>query len=160
VELEGRTRTALASEGRPCSGVAAATSVALRTLSLQGRLGFCRSGFSAGGLRATTEAWELEVGATHAWDLPGLSLEVGLTVGGALLLQSFRTAGVAPPRVSAALQLSPVLAISRDLGPRTYLFLSTSAATYLYRLEDSADRTASLAPSFALRLALGAGWRM
>lgn len=160
LEVEGRTRTALRSEGGPCTGVAAGTAVALRPLTLQVRLGFCQSGFSAGGLTVTSDAWDLEVAATHAWDLPGVSLEVGLAAGGAVLEQRFRTAGVAPPRTTAALQLSPTVAVSRDLGQRSYVFLSTSATTYLFRVEDSTDRTTSFAPSFALRFALGAGVRL
>ena len=160
VEVEGRTRAALASEGWPCSGLAAGGALALRPLTLQARLGWCRSGFSGSGLDATAEGWDLEVGATHAWDLRGFTLEVGLAVGGALLRQHFRTAGVAPARTSAALQLSPVALVSRDLGRRTYLYLSTSAATYLYRLGDSADGSTSFGPSFAMRFALGAGFRL
>jgi hypothetical protein len=160
LEVEGRTRTALASEGWPCSGVAAGTAVALRPLTLQVRLGFCQSGSSSGGLKGTAEGWDLEVGATHVWDLPGVSLEVGLTLGGAVLHQRFRTAGVAPPRTTAALQLSPVATVSRDVGRRSYVFLSTAAATYLFRIEDSAERTTSFAPSFALRFAAGAGVRL
>jgi caspase domain-containing protein len=159
VEVEGRVRGALASEGRPCAGLAVGTALALRPLTLVARLGACRSGFAEGGLTATTDDYDLELGAVHAWDLPGLSLEVGLTAGGALLRQRFRTAGVAPSRTTAALQLSPVAAISRDVGARGYLFASLSPATYLFRVEDSTDRTTSLRPSFALRFALGAGWR-
>jgi hypothetical protein len=158
-EVEGRVRGALASEGRPCAGLAVGAAVALRPLSVQARLGACRSEFVEGGLTAETEAYDLELGATHAWDLPGVSLELGLAVGGALLRQRFRTSGVAPARTTAALQLSPVAAVSRDVGRRGYLFLSLSPATYLYRLEDSDDGTTSLRPSFALRLALGVGWR-
>jgi hypothetical protein len=160
LELEWRTRAALASEGRPCSGVAAGTSVALRPLTLQARLGACWSGFSQGGLRATTEAFDLELGATHAWDLAGVSLEVGMIVGGAILQQTFRTAGVAPARTTAALQLSPVAALSRDVGGRAYLFASAAAATYLFRLQRSTDGTTSVEPSFALRFAAGCGWRL
>jgi hypothetical protein len=159
VEVEGRVRGALASEGRPCTGFAIGSALALRPLTLAARLGACRSGFAEGGLTATTDGYDLELGATHAWDLRGFSLEVGLTVGGALLHQRFRTAGVAPPRTTAALQLSPVAAISRDVGPRAYLFVTMSPATYLFRVEDSNDGTTSLRPSFAPRFALGAGWR-
>ncbi len=160
LEVEGRTRTALANEGWACPGFAVGTAVALRPLTVQGRLGYCRSGFSTSGLAATTEGYDLELGATHVWDLSAFSLEVGLTVGGAVLHQRFRTAGVAPPRTSAALQLSPVASISRDVGPRTYLFLSTSAATYLFRVENSTDGTTSFRPSFAMRFAGGAGFRL
>jgi hypothetical protein len=159
VEVEGRVRGALASEGRACTGLGIGSALALRPLTLLARLGACRSGFAEGGLTASTEAYDVEVGAAHAWDLPGFSLEVGLTVGGALLHQRFRTAGVAPSRTTAALQLSPVAAISRDVGARAYLFASVAPATYLFRLADSSDGATSLRPSFALRFALGAGWR-
>ena len=159
IEVEGRTRTPLASEERPCTGVAAGTVVALRPLTVQARLGFCRGGFSGDGIRATSDTWDLEIGATHVWDLPGVSLEAGLVVGGALLHQRFGTAGLAPSRTAAALQLAPTAVISRDLGRRTYVFLSTSAATYLFRIEDTADGSTSLRPSFVVRFAVGAGFR-
>jgi hypothetical protein len=160
LEVEGRTRSALASEGRACTGLAVGAAVALRPLTLQARLGWCQSGFAAGRLSATSDGYDLEVGATHAWDLAGVTLEAGLSLGAAVLHQRFRTAGVAPDRVSAALQLAPVVALSRDLSARTYAILSASAPTYLFRLEDSADGAAALGPSLALRVALGVGIRL
>jgi hypothetical protein len=161
LELEGRTRAPLASEGRPCTGLGGGAAFALRPLTLQARLGFCRSGFTEGGLRASTEAWDLELGATHVWDVHRrVSLEAGLVLGGAVLLQRFRTAGVAPPRSTVALQLSPVAGLSLDLGPRSYAFATLSGATYLYAVRDGADGAESVRPSFALRLGLGAGFRL
>jgi hypothetical protein len=160
VELEWRIRSPLASEGRPCPGLAAGTAVALRPLTLHARLGWCQSGFTAEGLRARAEGFDLEVGATHAWDLPWASLEVGLSLGAAILHQSFQTAGVAPPRTSAGLLLAPVASVSRDVGRRTYLFVAGSAATYLYRVEDAGGGAASLGPSFALRFSAGMGFRL
>jgi len=115
---------------------------------------------AGGGLVATAEAWDLELGATHVWDLRAVSLELGLVAGVAILRQDFETGGVAPPRTTAALQLSPLAGVSRDLGRRSYAFASLAAATYLYRLEDSTDGTTSFQPSFALRFAIGAGFRM
>lgn len=159
VEVEGRTRLPLVTEGNPCSGTAAGAAVALRALTLQARLGFCRSSFPGSGLRTTADAYDLEVGAAHVWDLPVASMEVGLTVGGAVLHQRFRTAGLAPPRTTAALQLAPTAAISRDVGRRAYLFLSAAATTYVFRVEDSADGSAPFRPSFAMRFAAGVGFR-
>jgi caspase domain-containing protein len=159
-ELEGRTRAALASEGSACSGVGGGATLALRPLTLHARVAYCQSHSARAGLRATAEAWELELGATHVWDLPGVSLEAGVVAGGAVLQQRFRTGGVAPPRTTAALQLSPVASISRDLGQRSYAFASVAAATYLFRVQDSADGATSLRPSFAVRVAAGAGFRM
>jgi hypothetical protein len=74
-------------------------------------------------------------------------------------VQRFRTAGVAPRRTSAALQLSPVAGVTRELGSRAYAFLRGSASTYLFRTEDSLTQRTSFGPSFALRFALGAGFR-
>ncbi len=160
VEVEGRTRAALASEGRPCAGIAAGASFALRPLTVTARAGFCRSGFDAGGLRATADAWEVEAGATHVWDLPGVSLEAGLALGGAVLRQTFRTAGVAPARTSLALHLSPLVTASRDVGPRAYVYLSGAASTWLFRLEDRETGGSSVEPSFAPRVSMGVGWRL
>jgi len=159
LEAEVRLRAPLASEGDPCLGVALGGSLALRPLTLQARAAWCRSAFAVGGLTARTEAFDLEVGALHAWDLPLATLEVGLTAGAALLHQRFVTGGLAPSRASAALQLAPVALISREVGPRTFLYASAAAATYLYRVEDTADGATSLRPSFALRVALGVGFR-
>lgn len=160
VELEARVRSPLASEGRPCPGMAAGAAVALRPLTLHARLGWCQSGFTAQGLRARAEGFDLEVGATHAWDLPWASVELGLSLGAAILHQSFETAGAAPPRTSAGLLLAPVLSVSRDVGRRTYLYAAGSAATYLYRVEDAGSGSASLGPSFALRFSAGMGFRL
>ena len=140
--------------------MAAGAAVALRPVTLHARLGWCQSGFTTEGLRARAEGFDLEVGATHAWDLSWGSVELGLSLGAAVLHQSFRTAGSAPPRTSAGLLLAPVAAVSRDVGRRTYLYAAGSAATYLYRVEDAGDGTASLGPSFALRFSAGVGFRL
>lgn len=88
-----------------------------------------------------------------------MSLEVGLTVGGTWLQQTFTTNGLAPSRSTLALQLSPDVALSRELGERAYLFLELAAATYLYEMEDTATGHTHFGPSFSARLTLGVGWR-
>jgi hypothetical protein len=111
-------------------------------------------------LQANIDQFDVELAATHAWDFRPYSFELGLTVGGALLQQRFRTRGIAPPRSTAALQLSPTLAVTRDLSERSYLILSGSAATFLFNSEDSTTQRSSFGPSFALRTALGVGFRL
>ena len=49
--------------------------------------------------------------------------------------------------------------MSRDLGSRTYLYLSVAGATYLYSHETTVTGTTQFGPSFAVRVALGFGWR-
>ena len=80
-------------------------------------------------------------------------------MGAALLNQSFKTTGTAPPRTTAALQLTPAVAVSRDLGGRTYIYLALAGATYLYKNEATATETTSFGPSFAVRVSLGFGYR-
>ena len=160
LEVEGRARSALAGDAGLCPGVSLALSVALSPVTLGPRVGWCRSGYKTTGLTATSDQLDLELSATHAWDLQGFSLELGLTLGLAVLRQSFVTQGLAPPRTSAALQLSPLLAVTRDLTDRSYLIVSGAAATYLFKREDAGTRTSAFGPSFALRLGAGVGWRL
>jgi Caspase domain len=159
VEVEARLRSSLVNAG-PCPGAAVGVAVALHSLTLTPRLGWCRSGFENPGIQATVDQYDLELSAAHVRDLRVISLELGLTVGGSLLTQRFRTQGIAPRRTTAALQLSPLVGITRDVGERGYLFLLGSASTYLLRSESSTTSRASFGPSFALRIALGAGFRL
>jgi hypothetical protein len=142
-----------------CPGASLGVAFALRSFTVTPRLGWCRSGFANSGLDATLDQYDLEVAATHVRDVGPVSVEIGLTVGGALLVQRFRTQGLAPRRTTAALQLSPVLGVTREIGARSYLFLHGSAPTYLFRNESSTGGT-SFGPSLALRLAIGAGYRL
>lgn len=160
LESEARLGTSLADDGRLCPGLAAGLSLTLRSVTLTPRLGWCRSGFEQPGLTATVDQFDLEVSAVHVWDLRAFSLDVGLTIGGAVLRQGFRTAGLAPPRTTAALQLSPSIGVTRELGGRTYLYLSVLGATYLFRTESTVTGRSSFGPSFAPRVALGAGVRL
>ena len=160
LEAEARARSALVGESGVCSGAAVGAAIALRSFTLKPRLGWCRGGFSNPGIEATVDQYDLELSLTHVRDLDVVSVEVGLTVGGALLVQRFRTQGVAPRRTTGALQLAPTVGITRELHPRSYLFLLASTPTYLLRSESSTAAGSSFGPSFAVRLSFGAGYRL
>jgi hypothetical protein len=134
--------------------------VALRSFTLKPRVGWCRGGCSNPGIEATVNQYDLELSATHVRDLGAISVELGLTVGGSLLVQRFRTQGVPPRRTTAALQLAPTVGITREIAPRSYLFVLGSTPTYLLRGETSSATGASFGPSFAVRVAIGAGYRL
>ena len=160
LEAEARMRTSLVSDAGLCPGIAVGLAIALRPVTLTPRVAWCRTGYtSSEGLAATTDQFDVELQASHVWDLAPVSIEVGLTVGAALLNQSFKTSGVAPPRTTAALQLTPAVAVSRDLGSRTYIYLTVAGATYLFKSESSTTDATSFGPSFAVRVALGFGYR-
>jgi hypothetical protein len=160
LQVEGRVRSSLAGDTGACPGLAVGLAVALRSITITPRLGWCRSGFVTPGVEATLNQFDGEVSATHVWDLSWFSVELGITVGGSIFSQSFRTQGLAPNRLTAALQLSPTVGLTREIGQRSYLFWLGSGTTYLFRSEDPATTTSSFAPSFALRMAIGAGYRL
>ncbi len=160
VEAAARVRSALADDGGVCAGAAVGVSVAFHSLTVTPRFGYCRGSFASPGISASLDQYDLELSLAHVWDLRVVSLEIGLTAGGSVLSQHFRTTGVAPARTSGALQLSPTLGVTRELGDRTYLFAALSGATFLFRTEDSTTAQSSVRPSFALRTALGVGVRL
>ncbi len=159
LEVEGRFRTALASEGAPCPGLATGATMALRPVNLQARIGFCQTRF-ARVLRTTATAVDFEVGATRAWDWRRTTFELGIVAGAAYLRQDFRTAGRAPPLESVGFQLAPVVSASRDLGDRVYAYASIAGATYVYPVPHYESHTTRLEPSFTVRVAVGMGTRL
>jgi len=159
VEAETRVRSSLLDDAGLCPGVAVGVSMALRPVTLTPRMAWCRSGFTNPGIHAFVDQFDLELSAVHVWDMRAFSLEVGVTAGGSLLLQHFQTQGIAPRRTTAALQLSPTVGVTHELGARGYLFLLGAGSTYLFRSED-ATGSSSLKPSFALRVSFGAGLRL
>src|SRR5256886_1329368 len=160
LEAEARVRSALVGENGACPGAALGVAVALQSFTLKPRVGWCRGGFSNPGIEATVDQYDLELSAVHVRDLHVISVELGLTMGGSLLVQRFRTQGMAPRRTTAALQLSPTVGITRGLGARSYLFVLGAASTYLLKSESSGTPGSSFGPSFAVRVSIGAGYRL
>ena len=153
-------RTSLATDAGVCPGVAVGIAVALRAFTLTPRVAWCRSGFAGPGISASLDQYDAELSATHVWDAGLLSVQFGLTVGGSFLRQSFSTQGAAPKRTTGALQLAPSIGITRDVGQRTYVYLLGSASTYLLRTQDPSTARSSFGPSFAVRTAIGVGYRL
>jgi hypothetical protein len=151
--------TALSDASGACFGVVAGYALEFKALTVIPRLAYCHAGFNNQDLSASTNQVDAEVRGAYVWDFSWVSLEVGLTVGGAWLGQTFTTTGVAVPRNTLALQLSPDIALIRELGERAYLFLELAAATYLYEMQDTATGQSHFGPSFSARLTLGVGWR-
>jgi len=151
--------TALSDASSACLGVVAGYAMEFKALTVIPRLAYCHSGFSNQDLSASVNQVDVEVRGAYVWDFSWVSLEVGLTLGGAWLQQSFQTDGLAPPRNTLALQISPDLAVACELGDRAYLFLELAAATYLYQMQDTLTGQSHFGPSFSGRLTLGVGWR-
>ncbi len=163
LELEARGRSPVAVEGAPCAGAAAGTSIALREVTIQARLGWCVSRF-----RGSPEVWttastfDLEFGATHAWDLAGFSLELGAIAGPSIIHKQYRseTRTVRRPETGLALQVAPVAVISRDVGRRAFLSVTGAAPMYLIPVRNEDPEPDALETSFTFRAAVGLGARL
>lgn len=85
---------------------------------------------------------------------------MGVAAGGAMIRQSFTTAGRAPERRAGAAHVAATLGMQRDLGRGFYVQGDVAAQTYFLRQQASTgDRKTSLISPFALRGALAAGRR-
>ncbi len=148
--------TALPNTSGLCQGGFAGYAIHLEQLSLGGRVAGCRGGFSDATIGASTTEVGGELRAVHTWDLPVVSVDLGLSLGGWLLHQSFATTGVAPSRSSGAGTLGLGLGLHVDLGAGFSLLEETALETYVYS-QERADGTTSLGPYPALRQTFGVG---
>jgi len=150
-------RTRLRSSSGLCNGAFAGYAFTFAAFSLTPRLDACFSGVDRAPLSVDANEYGGDVRFAHTWDLPFLSVDIGLTMGGSWLRQTFTTAGVAPPRDTIAARSSVGVGAAADLGAGFYVLGDAAAETYLFQLEDSARRTSTLTPSLSLRSHLGFG---
>ncbi|HEU4410186.1 MAG TPA: protein kinase [Polyangiaceae bacterium] len=149
-------RTALANGRGLCHGAFVGFPVAFESLSVTPRAHGCLGGFANDRVRASSDEAGVDVKLAHAWDLPAVTLDLGVAGGVSVLRQSFESRGLAPPRTSAAGVLGVLLGATFDLTAGFYLSAELGAQTYLYRQRE-APAGRALRPSFALRQSLGLG---
>ena len=84
-----------------------------------------------------------------------MTVDVGLSVGGSLLRQTFETAGRAPARDSLGGRGAISFGLALPLGAGFELTAESAAETYLFHLQTGAST--ALAPSLAYRQRVGLG---
>ena len=94
----------------------------------------------------------------RVFDLPILSVELGVSAGGGILHQTFSTLGAAPPRTTAAANIGADIAVSIDLGAGIYLSTDASVLAYFFRAVRD-DGQEALTPTVAGRFGFGMGKR-
>jgi hypothetical protein len=145
----------LPNAAEPCQGAFAGYAVHLQSVSAAARLAGCHSGFANDILRASSDAMGGELRLAHAWDLPVVSVDLGLAGGAWWLQQSFSTQGVAPARSSAAGSVALSIGLVADIALGFSAFSETGLAAFVYQQEERAPGSVSLGPYFALREAAG-----
>lgn len=147
-------KTSLRNADGLCHGGFAGYAVHLEAISFGARLAGCHSSFTNDVVDASVNEVGGELRGFHGWDLPVVSVELGLAVGGWLLHQSFATRGEAPSRSSPAGSLGLSLGLRPDLGAGFSLLAESTLLTLLYAQENEAGAT-SLGPHVAFRQSFG-----
>jgi hypothetical protein len=148
-------RTPLANSATLCHGGFAGYGLHFEALSLGLRLSGCHSWFVNDVVHANSNAFDAELRVLHSWDLPLVSLDIGVGLGGGLLHQSFATTGMAPSRLSPAGSLALLLGLHADIGRGFSLVAESGFLSVVYAQRDEASSSRSLGPRFAFRQAFG-----
>ena len=138
-----------------CQGAFAGYTVHLQALSIGGRLGFCEAGAQNDVLRSHLAAYTGELRAIHAFDLPRVTIELGLALGGGVFDQTFETPGRAPARVTPLGSLATLGGLRIDLTAGYALLAESAAVIDLYAQGDTAKGAAPFSPSVAFRQSFG-----
>jgi hypothetical protein len=146
--------TAHANASGLCQGVFAGYAFHLQNLSVSGRLGFCEAGAQNDVLRSHLKATTGEIRAAHAFDLPWVTIDLGVAIGGGVFDQTFETTGKAPARVTPLGSLALLTALRVDLVAGFSLVAESAAVIDFYAQGDGAS-AARFAPSVAFRQSVG-----
>jgi hypothetical protein len=157
VEAGFTVRTRLPNAGRPCVGFAAGYRLELHDLGFVARLGACRSGSENAVVRATTDELDVSVAALRAWDLPWVTLALGLGAGAGVFFQRFETAGRAPSRDTVAPFGLAVGSATLDVGGPWFVSADVRAETYFLRLQEDTRSAASTDVAFTVQGTATAG---
>jgi hypothetical protein len=149
-------RTGLVSGDRPCVGALAGWTWDLSEISISPRIELCRSGIDGAWLASTTYAVSAELRVSHAWDLPGVTLDLGASAGAGVFRTSYETMSQAPPRTTATGRLDASVGASRTIRGSMYVWAELAAQTHFFRLARDGD---SLVAQGAGRGLIGIGVR-
>ncbi len=140
-----------------CHGVRVGYPVDTRWVSVATSFGFCRAGFAANQLTVQADHYDLELVAAYVFDLPVVSLVLGLGGGVSLLHQTFETQGIAPPRNTVG-GYAEALTMARITLPRGfYLAASVAAQVQVFSQQIADQDVATTRAAFTARPTFGVG---
>ncbi|KYF64355.1 hypothetical protein BE11_48470 [Sorangium cellulosum] len=153
-------RTPILQGSSPCHGGFVGYGVELQHMGLATRLSACHSAFQNEHLTASNDDLGLDVRLSHAWDLPVVTLGVGVDLGLAVMRQRFETSGHAPDRHGLAGAFGAGAGANVDLVGGFYLGVEAAAQTYLFEQQRAGSEEGEIAPSVAARLRVGLGMNL
>ncbi|WP_437658471.1 caspase family protein [Sorangium sp. So ce1182] len=150
-------RTPLVQGSSLCHGGFIGYGVELQHVGLAARLSACHSAFQNEHLTASNDDLGLDVRMSRAWDLPVITVGVGVEVGLAVMRQRFETLGRAPDRHGLAGAFGAGAGVNVDLVKGVYLGVEGAAQTYVFKQQRVGSEEGEVAPSLAARLRVGLG---
>lgn len=154
-----QVRTPLWPGATVCHGVRLGYAFDTAWLTLTPRVGGCRSSYSNEVLEAQSDELDADIAVARVFDLPWVSLGVGLALGGAWLRQTFETAGLAPGRDTASAQADGFLDIWWDLSGGFYVLGEAAAHVSVFREQPTSDSPEQTTAQLTARGILAVGKR-
>ena len=130
-------RTALHPGVLPCQGVRGGYALHLRYATLDVAGALCGATWENRYRGATEMEGELDVGLSHVFDLPVVSVAAGGFVGAAHLSQRFETRGIAPDRWGSSAVLGVLWRASVELPFGFFLVAGVEGRSYLFQRQRS-----------------------
>ncbi len=150
-------RTALPNSRGLCQGAFGGYSLHFEAASIGARLSGCRSSFANDVLSGEVTAWDTEVRVLRAFDLPFITLDLGVGAGVGFFRQSFETRGYAPPRTTPFGSIAALLGLGADIAAGFSVRAEASLVTDFYVQENERATASSFGPSVAYRQTIGIG---
>ncbi|MBC8067334.1 MAG: caspase family protein [Deltaproteobacteria bacterium] len=125
-------RTMLWQDGSLCHGARVGYPVELHWLTVAPTVGFCRAAFASDGLRGHADELDLTLALTHVFDVPVVSIGIGLGGGASWLRQSFVDAANAPARNTIGGHVDGIFDLWWDLPRGFYLLTELSPQLYVF----------------------------
>ena len=158
-QLGYQLRTPLWPGTRLCHGLRVGYPVEVQHVIVTTSLGFCRAGFDADDVSVTADEYDLTATVSHVFDLPVVSIGLGLGGGLSLLRQTFVTDGVAPPRNTLGGHGDVILELLWDLPRGFYIVTSVAAQVYVFPQQRANEDQAGMTAVFTGRPFVGVGKR-
>lgn len=139
----------------PCWGVRAGYSIDHRWLTVVPRAGWCRSNNRRAVLPTTLDHYDLDVSMLHAFDLPVITIGLGVVGGVGVLRQRFHTSREAPSNTTIAGHVDVLLALTWDLPRGIYFQTDVALQGHAFSIDDDGRRVERFVPAGRGFLGLG-----
>lgn len=140
-----------------CHGARLGYAVDHRWITVVPRVGFCRAAPRGTTLPTTSDLFDFDVTIVHAFDLPVVTIGVGLAGGPTLLRQTFSSSRRTPTNLTIGGHVDAVVALWWDLPRGVYLQTDVSAQGQVFRARAGDAVELRLAP--VVRGTFGVGKR-